>query len=891
MRKIDKKTAVSFGSKGIETALSIGGILTGNIPLQVTALVPSIAETLLCGLGILDEKIDKELQKQLDEVIKQTLKECEKELKNDYIGKVLVLLRPYVENSDYQEVNYSNMMKWLKENVEEEAKREGLHITFSELRYVLQFFLEKFKFNVLKYNELCNYLKFKELDIYINRLEELDKKIDNINKKMEELDEEYEGYFTKISDIACDCDYIGRKNEEYIIEEALQSNRFILLSGVGGIGKTEVLKHVCSTWINKLKSNKNLCIGYMQYNQSMDDTVYQSVKFDKRNNYKEDVEIAWKCLTQIACRKQCVLFIDNVDQTVEMDKSIEKLYSFPGKVIMTSRLHNFPKFKEIPIGELDEEECVDLFAKKFEGDITSPKIVEEVVIHKAAKHTLTIYLLACIANDNLWSLEELEAKLIEKSFNLSYCGVNNDYLVLQEEYKKLFDLSNLCEREKKVLIAFSRFPYEFLDVKILLELLGACAQINSVLFFRILYYKGWLEKNNLGYRMHPIIAKSICSYTELEIKEYESLFESIDTLLFENMNKGILQWSSVIDIADSICINVKKEKNDKLFGMTASLLQMHAYSHRIEMAAKLYKYMETFGDTKNEQCIGRLLFSKTVLNLRNEEYFEAIENGKKALKYMPDNFELQLTMAQLYFAVGKYKKAIKLYQDIISTHTQLNASNSLWAVKAKLAESLMADERENEALFLAKTIKEDLEKECNNSLEIAHIYDALANVYIQAKLRAFFLQEALKMKNKAKELYSELCGEDSLDVALSYKTIGTIYSYLQQYDKAEEQYLEAEKIYIRNVGEQYLRLGELYYEFGILYINLSKYKEAIKYLQKALSICEKYYTLDGEIIKKIYYELGLANAKMGNEMIAVNFIRLSGHEANLDKSGRFIEIR
>ncbi len=898
---MDKKNIISFIYKGTEITLNVAGIITGNIPIQLLAVILSSVESLMDGRELINTEVSEKLEKQLADVIRKTFEECEKEFGNQYIGKVLVLLRPYIEYYEYDEIGYANLKEWLKQLIKEQMKREEKHLTFEEMELILDFFFDSFKKNMLSCKELCNYKHDIQIEDLQRQTAELQIQTARDSKRIEEISEqiekEYSGFdscFTVGGRISISNYYMGREQEEEDIQGLMARNKYLLLSGQGGIGKTQILNSIYNIWKDKSHDNmRKVRIGYMCYSQTMDNTVYQSMSYNKTGDYKIDVESAWKKLYGIGNSCESVLFIDNMNNTISDDKSIEKLYGFHGKIVIASRCNYLPDFEMYEIKELSGDKCIELFRKEYQGMQAEQEIVRELVEAIAAKHTMTIHLLACIANDNMWSLEELSLNLKEKDFKLSYCNEQDDYAVLEEEYKKLFDISRLNEKEKKVLIAFSRFPYEFHNIDMLMALLSADAEIDSALFFARLYRKGWLEKSGLGYRIHPIISKSICSYTEFQVGQYGNMIEILTEKLDEAINEGYEKLMSVLILADALCVTIKKEPDDRLFVMVRKLLNIYVYMHKINRAEEIYHYLNKIalpGDMEYER---ELCFVKANILSEKGDYYGALEKTKEGLKYAPNDGNLLLLQAEIHSVLGQHKRAIVEYKKILDTELMLKNGfkvdkAELDMIRIKIASAFMNCEKEEEALRIVDEVRVRLEQESEHTLERARIYDEISTIYRTVEYRGKYLYQALDLAKKAKDIYKFVSGEESIQVAVSLKKIGVISYFLHQYKETEKYYKEAEKLMIQNAGNNYVRLVELYYEMGVLFIDMMQYQDAHKYLEKALEIGKMYYSVNDKRIQSIYLELGIVFARLDNKIMMKRCFEQGGYSVNIE--GDFAEL-
>lgn len=263
--------------------------------------------------------------------------------------------------------------------------------------------------------------------------------------------------------------FTGRETELHELRERIEAGRkSVLVSGMGGIGKTHICRKLFEEYLNRHAEDKNgpfRHIGYIEYNGDMGSSLQNCLKFKQQDSPEQNQEAAWRELEYLASDGKLLLFVDNVDKTISVDSGLQRLKGIPGAVVLTSRQASFSdEFEPYRIGFLDMEQCKEIYGKiRFEGsnkkvDSEEDEDLEYVIESLAGRHTITVELLAHLARTKRWSVKGLREELEQKGFRLTF-HKDGELVNIQESYEKLYNMSELTKAEQNILEAFSVFPY------------------------------------------------------------------------------------------------------------------------------------------------------------------------------------------------------------------------------------------------------------------------------------------------------------------------------------------------------------------------------------------------------------------------------------------------
>lgn len=248
--------------------------------------------------------------------------------------------------------------------------------------------------------------------------------------------------------------FTGREIELQELRQRIEEGRkSVLVSGMGGIGKTHICRKLFEEYLNKHTESKDGIfkhIGYIEYNGDMDSSLQRCLKYKEQDNPEQNREAAWMELEYLASDGKLLLFVDNVNKTISEDSALRRLKEISGAVVLTSRRTSFSKEFELSrIGCLSTEQCIVVYERIRYGDSGRKVPGDEladlryVIDTLAAGHTITVEFLARLALTKQLTAKELRNELKSKGFQLRYRDEEDKLINIQEEYEKLYDLSVL----------------------------------------------------------------------------------------------------------------------------------------------------------------------------------------------------------------------------------------------------------------------------------------------------------------------------------------------------------------------------------------------------------------------------------------------------------------
>lgn len=657
--------------------------------------------------------------------------------------------------------------------------------------------------------------------------------------------------------------FIGRTQvTQLIVEQILENKQSFYLLGIGGIGKSEIIKAVISNIVNFTSTTGISSIIWINLNNGDP----SSLKYDIVTNYLKRKDISDingvfnKVIQNLRKLNNTLLIvIDNIEVITD---DLNNLISLLPKAVflLAGRVDNFSlnsNIKKIIIESLTSNDCFELFCHyyyKTSSAISTASDIEKDAITKiitlADYHTVTIELLAKLACKQEQNLLSFLNTLIKYGFHFKFLtpegNLENEEKVkthhelmrdkeryLIEQLKILFKIFGLTTEEEKLLIQISAIPnmqFAFSKAKKWFSLSNRSALIS-------LCEKGWLLKNtdsNLlnTYWIHSIIASAVrAQYTE-------KLHSICQPFISELTN----------ELIDSLPKNDKVKKNLIQFCWAINDIFSNEFSsvtdcNFLYVLAKIYEEIGFYNRAIN--------LYEIVLRIS-----ESSDNGF----YGRNLAQIINIYASLKLQVGDYDGAIAYYEILLKS----------WHAKNKIKTAT------EDSLTVYGVLKSNLGHAFLLKLRTIKTSSEYSNLRKQAIQN---INEGYKILSKTSDAYN-------VAVSLLYKA----YIYLWDYDysNAEKYYSEAltksaslpvtkmNQTLIITIKKELGALFALAWDSGTENQISLTYEQTKTILQEALSACKKYYSSENIRTLDIYNTIYSIDLIFGTnyELLSKRFSKL-----------------
>ncbi len=598
-----------------------------------------------------------------------------------------------------------------------------------------------------------------------------------------------------------------------------EGERVIFLYGIGGIGKTQIVKQ----YAKQYKQNYDTII-YSTYNNNLKEMVISDVPFTfepqltrliTSDGTVEDDEAFYLRkinLIKKAANEKTLIILDNFD--VEYDECLLDFIESNFHLLVTSRCDYSNHYKTITIPPIDSiEDLKEIFLQNYHGDDVDrndPALIE--LIELVNRHTYTIELLALHMENSGQTPKEMIAALKTEgilSLNEAIRNADMKTQIAYENLLKMFKIFTLSEEEQSVLMHLSLMPLNGVNSKDFRE----WNNLKSAQIIRGLERRSWILKNIDGIALHPIIRDVIKHYfppNETNCKTFLNNFTiAIDEKKSWHFNKAKKEQYASIALSILQTLPTINENNIELYKNTAILLSFAIKPQiAVELAEKIYHYFSYNSNTAsfNTGWICYKLGWTYIFNVQLPNY---IENAKKWLEKSYAilscldlnnenyNFSLQqvlINLSKVYLRIYEATKNIEDY----------NQAKNYAEVAIK----------KSEAWFQLKVLAPS---------NVAGAYLQLADVYIAIK----DFKNAAPLIDKSYEILNSLYGENDSDTLFALSRKAAVLYGMEYYESAIELIKKTLEGYNTFYNSSFYFHG---YELLLLqlkcYIALKKSKEA-----------------------------------------------------------------
>ena len=302
--------------------------------------------------------------------------------------------------------------------------------------------------------------------------------------------------------------FFGREAELFDLQDLVVSGKKCLISGIGGIGKTELLRQLVRRCLEERLVDK---LAIIPYRTSLAESMAYAFPDLMKLKQDEALHSALYRLTREAQDGTMLLLIDDVTNDAEADAGLLSLGELPCTVMATSRLPALEGFEPYPLEAPGSDACALIFRDNYGSplSVTERGELEQLLSRPELRHPLTLRLMARAARSKDWTVGTLRESLLRDG-SLSWME-DGQQVRIEQILTRLYPASRIPKGCETVIQLFTLLPRDSYPVDTLMEdfpqLFPDRPELEKNL--STLVRQGWLDQDDRGYSMHPLIAQCL----------------------------------------------------------------------------------------------------------------------------------------------------------------------------------------------------------------------------------------------------------------------------------------------------------------------------------------------------------------------------------------------
>ena len=639
---------------------------------------------------------------------------------------------------------------------------------------------------------------------------------------------------------------VVKKNVRAMLEE---NHHTVLVNGLGGIGKTAVMQHVC----NDLR-NEGKYVAWIECGESLKEDLLllrTALGIPKSYNADEAYEkILDEIKSNVRLKEKLYLFMDNLSRQLSEDE--QEILTGLGVYVMATSRFEHEGFENVPLDVLAEQSALDMFYGYYlEKQKDKTRRCEEAardIIESVQSHTMLVELLAKAAWKKGGTLDafkdELKKKGVFEVFKRNLSTKHDKNRTIEECVMKLYEISDLSPEQQHIMRLFTIFTPE----KEIYYKIGEWADLDMDAMDELVEL-GWLERGGLesGYQIHQIVRDSIARQMkkngeEIRLEEYgDFLYKVIDT--------------------------------DNYLGKEVTYDKVR---ERLVLTEDVAGFISNSG--REDAYAGALFNNMTGVYNSQGDYEKALEYICKALSISavvygsghPITATIYNNMAGVYEDQGDYEKALECNVKALMIRERMLGTEhpdtaTTYNNMARLFRAQGDYEMASKYICKALSIKEEVLGTDHPST--ASTYDNMAGVY---KKQGEY-EKALEYYVKALTIRERMLGTEHPDTATTYNNMAGVYQEQGDFENALKYYGEALRIIEVVFGRGHPSTAAIYNNMAGVYESQREYEKALGYYGKALRIIEIVFGTDHPSTATIYNGMAMAYEGQGDYEKALKY--------------------
>lgn len=302
--------------------------------------------------------------------------------------------------------------------------------------------------------------------------------------------------------------FFGREEALFDLRELAVAQRKCLISGIGGIGKTELLRQLLRLCEEERLADK---IAVVPYHGGLAESFVRALT----NRSTMETEEVFRSILAGICADACagnrvLILIDDMNLSAEEDPDLLELEKLPCGILITSRRSSLEGFEVYRLDAPSVTTGTLIFRDNYGHPMTREdrELLRQMLKNEDICHPLTLNLMARAAGNHEWSVARLLEHLQTEGKNLIWMEKDR-VLRTSRIYNQLYSLLKVPEDYRTIAELFTLLPSDSYSEAYLTELFPGLAGEDLGEKLRVLADGGWLDALNDGYAMHPLVAECL----------------------------------------------------------------------------------------------------------------------------------------------------------------------------------------------------------------------------------------------------------------------------------------------------------------------------------------------------------------------------------------------
>lgn len=647
----------------------------------------------------------------------------------------------------------------------------------------------------------------------------------------------------------------GRDDELTAIDQLLKENGYVFVTGLGGIGKSELCKQYAHAHKEEYDAVVFAICDSSLRTMVLDDKNIRMGNFEGRFLGDSDdtyLERKLGALTD-ACNERILLIIDNLNSM--QDPLLPNFQALNCKKLITTRCKTDANVTSYLVGPIENAREIFDYYYQYSLSDEDDKAVDRILA-MYDNHTVLVELVA----KQMYCSDLFPSEMLKL---LVDGGIKNSGTETVEQFKDngitefslhqhilgLFNIANLSTDQVSILVNLSLLPPSGIERRLFKEWcrLSVSEDINALI------RSGWIQENkhSRSISLHPVIADVMHDKLVENCLLCKDLLESILAVVDQQNNGSkddFLSYLLLRDMALYVCSQLCRLEYVMPLGIQYLAIILDEFAKEsdpvrlLPYAKRAIELQEQLRSEPNVLTADLYVIYAHILHEGglDDVAVDHLMHAQKLLHHLDDQdsqvIGVQLQLGKLLCYMGKSESAEEILRINVKRALEIPdfSPSTLAAVYSCLGDMYMSKGDYAEAkIWHWRRLGERLNDKPDSSVATAYMALAVACAYTEE------FEEAEYYLTLAEKVFENLFGRECSKIADIYETRAEIYLALNDYAQAEKCFLDSLLLKEKLFGEAHPKTETNIYALSEIYRRMNQHTKAVEYLVRALSVSLK----------------------------------------------------